>query len=191
MTIFDHDDRRTLLALGRASIAARLAGQAPPPVPPLDRLGGAFVTLHQAGDLRGCIGYPEADQRLAEVVRRCAVSAAFEDPRFPPLTGVEFPDVRLEISALGPMTPVHRHTDVALGRHGVMVRQGRHRGLLLPQVAVEWGFTLEEFLAQVCVKAGLPPDAWGRGAELCVFEAEVFAEDRRSSLLASAPLRRL
>ena len=174
--LFDLDHRRSLLKLGRDAIGARLGGQPLPPVPPDDRLGGAFVTVHLGGDLRGCIGYPAADQRLAEVVRRCAVSAAFEDPRFPPLSSVEFPDIRLEISALGAIVPLRNHEELVIGRHGLVVRDGGRRGLLLPQVAVEWGFTREEFCAQVCVKAGLPLDAWKRGAELWVFEAEVFSE---------------
>jgi AmmeMemoRadiSam system protein A len=174
--LFHPDDRRSLLKLGRDSIAARLAGQSLPAVPPDNRLGGAFVTVHLRGDLRGCIGYPEADQRLAEVVRRCAVSAAFEDPRFPPLSSVEFPEIQLEISALGAITPLRDHTEIQIGRHGIVIRQGYSRGLLLPQVAVEWGFAPEEFLAQVCAKAGLPRDAWKTGAELYCFEAEVFSE---------------
>ena len=173
---FDAFNRRSLLKLGRDAIAARLSGQAPPAVPPDDRLGGAFVTLRLRGDLRGCIGYPDADQQLAEVVCRCAVSAAFEDPRFPPVSRLELPLIDLEISALGPIEPLRAHGDLVIGRHGLVIRDGYRRGLLLPQVAIEWGFTPDQFFAQVCAKAGLPPDAWKRQAELFIFEAEVFSE---------------
>lgn len=175
--MFELTDQRALLKLGRDAIAAHLAGGPPPSVPDDDRRhAGAFVTVRLRGDLRGCIGYPEADQRLAEVVRRSAVSAAFEDPRFPPLSSVEFPQIELEISVLGPIAPLSDPTALEIGRHGLVVRQGYHRGLLLPQVAVEWGFTAEQFLAQVCAKAGLPPDAWKRGAKLFFFKAEIFSE---------------
>jgi AmmeMemoRadiSam system protein A len=139
-----------------------------------DLRSGAFVTLRVRGVLRGCIGYPEPDLPLVDVVERCAVSAAISDPRFPPVSVAEWNDVDLELSVLGPIEPVDRIEDVVIGRDGLIVEFGRRRGLLLPQVAVEWKWDAAEFAAQTCIKAGLPRDAWQKGAKLFKFEAEVF-----------------
>ena len=141
-----------------------------------DLHAGAFVTLRLGGQLRGCIGYPEPDLPLVDVVERCAVSAAISDPRFPPVTASEWKDVDLELSVLGPIQPVEDIRDVVVGRDGLIVEFGRRRGLLLPQVAVEWNWDAAEFAAQTCIKAGLPRDAWQKGAKLFKFEAEVFSE---------------
>ena len=135
---------------------------------------GAFVTLKIKGELRGCIGYTEPLYPLGQTVIRCAIYAASEDPRFVPVTPAELDRLEYEISVL---TPVRRITDpsaVQVGRHGLVIAQGGRRGLLLPQVATENRWNREEFLAQTCVKAGLRPDAWKRGAEISVFEAIVF-----------------
>ena len=137
---------------------------------------GAFVTLRIKGELRGCIGYPESELLLVDVVERCAVSAAISDPRFPPLGAEEWCDLHVELSVLGPIERVDDIKGVEIGRHGLVVDFGRRRGLLLPQVAVEWQWNAEEFAAQTCVKAGLPKDAWQKGAKLFKFEAEVFGE---------------
>ena len=137
--------------------------------------GAAFVTLHHLGRLRGCIGYTEAQTPLFRTVQECAVAAAVEDPRFPPVTPREAGEVRFEISVLSPLVPVSAD-EVSVGVHGLMIRKGRKRGLLLPQVAKENGWDRTTFLTQLCAKAGLPPDAWRRGAELYSFTAEVFGE---------------
>jgi uncharacterized protein len=137
--------------------------------------GAAFVTLKHRGRLRGCIGYTEADAPLYRTVQECAVAAATEDPRFPPVTDREAGEIRLEISVLSPLASVSPE-EVSVGVHGLMIRKGGRRGLLLPQVATEQGWDRVTFLAQVCAKAGLPPDAWKRGAELYSFTAEVFGE---------------
>ncbi len=137
--------------------------------------GAAFVTLKKKGRLRGCIGYTEAVAPLFKVVQECAVAAATEDPRFPPVTPAELPSIDLEISVLTPLVPI-RADEVEVGRHGLMVSHLGRRGLLLPQVPVELGWDRETFLDQTCVKAGLPPDAWRRGATLEAFTAEVFGE---------------
>jgi len=137
--------------------------------------GAAFVTLKKRGRLRGCIGFTDPVAPLFRVVQECTVAAATEDPRFPPVASEELPSIRLEISVLTPLVPL-RPGDVVVGRHGLCVSQGRMRGLLLPQVAVEQGWDRETFLDQTCVKAGLPPSAWRHGATLQGFTAEVFGE---------------
>jgi AmmeMemoRadiSam system protein A len=183
--VLTKDERADLLRLARRSIAARLEGVADPvrhrgPGPGDRVLAGAFVTLHLRGDLRGCIGYPWGDRVLREVVARSAAQAATEDPRFPPLSPDELPEVEIEISVLGGIQVVHDVNEIEVGRHGLIAEQGARRGLLLPQVASERRWDRETFMAQTCVKAGLEPDAWKRGARLFRFEAEVFGEDTRA-----------
>ncbi len=174
-------DRRLALATARAAIAAALVGQpfAPPPAPgpPLSGPGGAFVTLRRGGALRGCIGCLEAGEPVLATVARMARAAAREDPRFPPLTVAELPEVRVEVSLLSPLSPVTDPGEVVPGRHGLLVSRGARRGVLLPQVATEQGWDRERFLAETCRKADLPPDAWRHGARLATFEATVVGED--------------
>jgi len=177
------EERHAFLSLARQSILAHLRHG---PRPHLEGGSasahlGAFVSLHVHGDLRGCIGYPQADRPLGEVIARCAVSAASEDPRFPPLTLGELAAAHIEISVLGPIEPVTDVNEIAVGRHGLIVSQGYSKGLLLPQVATERGWDRETFLAHTCLKAGLRRDAWMSGAQIFKFEAEVFAEERVSS----------
>jgi len=117
---------------------------------------------------------------LFKVVQECAVAAATEDPRFPPVSPKELSFLRIEISVLTPLFPI-LPDEVEVGRHGLMVEQGRMRGLLLPQVPVEWGWDRETFLDQACVKAGLPPSAWRHGATLRAFTAEVFGEEKTAA----------
>jgi AmmeMemoRadiSam system protein A len=142
----------------------------------LTQPGGAFVTLHNHGDLRGCIGHIEPTEPLGQVVARCAVAACSSDPRFAPITPTELGQLDIEISLLGPLEPIAGPHDIEVGRHGLVVESGWQRGLLLPQVATEWGWDAGAFLAHTCHKAGLPRDAWQHGAKLWRFEAEVFAE---------------
>lgn len=172
-------DRRRLLEIARRAIEAHTANR-PLPVPDVSGVlgtrGGAFVTLHTGSELRGCIGHVEADQPLGEVVPRCAIAAASEDPRFPPVTANELRRLVIELSLLGMLEPLAGPAEVEIGRHGLVASQGGRRGLLLPQVAVEWDWDAEAFLAHTCHKAGLLRDAWKRGANLWRFEAEVFAE---------------
>jgi AmmeMemoRadiSam system protein B/AmmeMemoRadiSam system protein A len=137
---------------------------------------GAFVTLTKGGDLRGCIGYMEPVLPLGQTVIRTAILAATEDPRFRPVSAAELKDLRIEISVLTPVRPISDPHLVKVGTHGIIVEQGGYRGVLLPQVPVENGWDRETFLDQGCVKAGLPPDAWKRGAKISVFEAIVFHE---------------
>ena len=172
-------DRQLLLRIARNAIVAHVDGSTPPSVDAfdLDRRGGAFVTLHKRGDLRGCIGHIEADDSLARVVARCAVAASSADPRFPAVSSDEVAHLSIELSLLGPLEPIAGPDEIEIGNHGLVVEKGWHRGLLLPQVATEWKWNAHQFLAQTCRKAGLPLDAWKQGAKLWRFEAEVFGED--------------
>jgi len=174
----DHD-RELLLRVAREAIAAHVgagAAHVPSDAPVLQQFAGAFVTIHNRGDLRGCIGHIEPTELLAHVIPRCAVAACSTDPRFPPVTASELDDISIEISVLGPLEPIAGPADIEVGRHGLVVEMGWQRGLLLPQVAPEWNWDAETFLAHTCHKAGLPRDAWQRGAKLWRFEAEVFSE---------------
>ena len=172
-------DRAWLLQLAREAIVAWASGHelvTPTSESIASRPGGAFVTLHKHGELRGCIGHIESDQRLGVVVPRCAVAAASTDPRFPPVSLAEVGELDIEISLLGLLEPIAGPADIIVGRHGLVVEREWHRGLLLPQVATEWEWDAETFLGQTCHKAGLPQDAWKRLAKMWRFEAEVFSE---------------
>jgi AmmeMemoRadiSam system protein A len=175
--------KRALLHLARESVVARVSrtDASLPPLPVIDafpQATGVFVTLKRRGALRGCLGVLQMRGSLAEEVARCACDSATVDPRFPPLTPGELAEVSLEISVLGRLEPVDPGPagGFEIGRHGLVVEQGHRRGLLLPQVAVEWGWTPEQFLRQTCRKAGLAPDAWQNGAEVFRFDADVFGE---------------
>ena len=167
-----------MLRLARDSIQSMLEDREldlTPPSPHLAESRGAFTTLHLEGKLRGCIGYVSATDSLYKTVADTARAAAFEDPRFEPVTLSEAPHLKVEISVLSALQPI-RPEEIVIGRHGLVVIQGNHRGLLLPQVAPEWEWDRETFLAQTCLKAGLPADAWKHRAELKGFTAEVFGE---------------
>jgi AmmeMemoRadiSam system protein A len=144
---------------------------------------GAFVTLHKSGSLRGCIGYAEPAKPLFRTVRQCALAAALHDPRFEPVVPDELPDLHIEISVLSPLQVIAPE-QIEVGRHGLIVSLGPRRGLLLPQVASGWKWDRIRFLEEACVKAGLPRDAWNRGAKVEAFTAQVFAEP--SDRIASA-----
>jgi AmmeMemoRadiSam system protein A len=175
-------DRLLLLQIARDAIAAHVGVTsahgpgAPGSSDVLARPGGAFVSLHNQGDLRGCIGHIEATEPIGAVVPRCAVAACSSDPRFPHVTAPELEQIDIEISLLGPLEPIAGPQAIEVGRHGLVVEMGSRRGLLLPQVATEWKWDAETFLAQTCHKAGLARDAWKQGAKLWRFEAEVFGE---------------
>ncbi len=176
---YSASERELLLRLAHRSIEAALEDRkldVSPPNPHLAECRGAFTTLYLEGKLRGCIGYVFPSQSLYQTVAETARAAAFDDPRFEPVTLEEAPGLKIEISVLSPLRPIAPE-DVVVGKHGLVVNQGSRRGLLLPQVPVEWEWDRETFLAQTCLKAGLPTDAWRRGAELQAFTAEVFGEE--------------
>jgi len=183
--MFTEAQRATLIAIARHAIEQAVAGTVveAPPLADAPPASGAFVTIKRDSELRGCIGTLECRRPLADEVAHVAVSAAREDPRFAPLRPAELNDISIEVSILGPLEPVDPADPAAIivGRHGLVVEHGRRRGLLLPQVASEWGWNRDEFLAHTCRKAGLPPDAWRHGATVYRFEAEVFGETRGGS----------
>jgi AmmeMemoRadiSam system protein A len=137
---------------------------------------GVFVTLTVDGDLRGCIGYPLPVKPLDDTIIEMAVAAASQDTRFEPLAPEEMARLRVEISVLGLPEPVASPMEVEVGRHGIIVSKGCYRGLLLPQVPTEYGWDRETYLRHGCLKAGLGPDEWKKGAKIEVFTAQVFSE---------------
>ena len=178
--MFTEDQQRALVEIARRAVQGSVtgAGTEKPAAMELPPATGAFVTLKKHGELRGCIGTLECRAPLPEEVARVAVSAAREDPRFEPVRASELDDLDVEVSVLGPLEPIDPfdRDAIEIGRHGLVVEQGSRRGLLLPQVATEWGWDRETFLSQTCVKAGLPQDCWRRGAKVYRFAADVFGD---------------
>jgi AmmeMemoRadiSam system protein A len=175
-----HAQRTYLLGLARRSVGAAVSGAGPafPETkdPVLLEKRGAFVTLKNGADLRGCVGYPLPYKPLAAAVAEMAAAAATEDTRFEPIEASELADLEIEISVLTVPHPIGDVTEIEVGRHGIIVSKGHHKGLLLPQVPLEYDWNLEAYLRHGCLKAGLPQDEWKRGARIEVFEAEVFSE---------------
>ena len=173
------EHKRRLCELVRASIARHFDPAVELPACPDESLmepRGAFVTLTVGGRLRGCIGRIESTEPLWRVISEMAVAAAFEDPRFPPLSRTEMSDLGIEISILGPLELVDGPDDITVGVHGLFIRKGHRSGLLLPQVASSRNWDVETFLRETCRKAGLRPDDWREGALIYAFSAEVFDE---------------
>jgi len=183
MTPLSPADRAALLGIARGAILAHLGLAPAPALPgdgPLGEERGAFVTVHVASDLRGCIGTFRPMGSLAATVARMAVSAASEDPRFRPISAAEVARLEVAVSALGPAHPLADPRSVAVGREGLIVRRGFNRGTLLPKVAAEHGWDAEEFLKHTCLKAGLPPRAWEEpDVTIEAFDAEEFGEGPR------------
>jgi AmmeMemoRadiSam system protein A len=184
------EEQKMLLADARESIAAELEGRKPQyrrsgsaGHPALKSPCGAFVTLHKAAaggkrDLRGCIGRMTASLPLEETVRVMAREAAFGDSRFLPLKPGELEQCHIEISALSPMSVCPDPRQVKVGVHGLYLIRGGRAGVLLPQVPVEQGWNLDEYLDYICVKAGLPAGSCNApDATLYTFTAVVFGED--------------
>ena len=171
--------RLRLLQHARATLAAVTQGTELPAAPADDALqkpSVVFVTLRCDSELRGCVGNPHEPQPLSKAVGLMTRQAALNDPRFSPMSADDVSRATIEISRLSP--PVEATPDdIVLGTHGVWVTQGGREGLLLPQVARDHALDVEDFLALVCQKAGLPAVAWrDEGVRLTVFEAEVFGE---------------
>ena len=177
----DAEEQAELLKLARQAIAAHLQRKPKPSPdvkdPKLLQPSGAFVTLEKKGELRGCIGQIVARDPLYQTVQAAAISAATEDPRFPPCTARELDEITIEISVLSPMRRVQSVEEIQVGTHGLYIRKGQRSGLLLPQVAPEQGWDRAAFLAGLCRKAGLAEDAWrAPDAALYSFTAQVFGE---------------
>jgi len=176
------DEKIYLLELARNTISELISHHKFPVTTPVsDKVKedfGVFVTLHKNGQLRGCIGYIEGIKPLYKAVMEMAESAAFRDPRFPAVRREEVDDLEIEISVLSPVVKIEDVKQIEVGKHGIIIQRGPYqRGLLLPQVATEWGWNREEFLTQTCYKAGLPGDAWkDKETEISIFSAEIFNE---------------
>jgi uncharacterized protein len=176
------EEKITLLKIARDTVTARAYHRPlpllPDPLPPaLARSAGAFVTLHKLGQLRGCIGNFFAEGPLAAMVQNMAVAAGWEDPRFSPVSDSELAKLDIEISVLSPLREISEVKEIEVGKHGIFITKGYYRGVLLPQVATEYGWDRETFLAHTCQKAGLPMDAWKKGGlKIEIFSAEVFGE---------------
>jgi len=177
------DDKKELLSLARRAVELYVREGKPlddaTENPNLKAPRGAFVTLTEGGTLRGCIGFTEPRFPLYETVMQAAIYAATEDPRFRAVNRLELERLDYEISVLTPLSKVENPALVEVGRHGLVVAKDGKRGLLLPQVATENRWNREEFLRQTCLKAGLPADAWRKGAEIYSFEAIIFREEKR------------
>ena len=177
--MFDGDDRRRLLTIARCALEARVRGQGDP-VPEgggaLDTPCGAFVSIHEGHELRGCLGRLEADRGVAQVVAYLSRAVADSDPRFPPVAPHELTALAIEISVLQAEREMRSIDEITIGQHGLIIESGMRRGVLLPQVAAEHGWSVETFLEHTCLKAGVQPDAWRREARVLLFEAHVFNE---------------
>jgi hypothetical protein len=151
--------------------------EAKPLTPRLSEKRGAFVTLHEHGQLRGCIGYIEAVKPLYQAVSDMAVAASTEDPRFPPVETHELDSIDIEITVLSPMHSIPSPDSVVVGKHGVVINKSGRSAVFLPQVPVEEGWDRNTYLSQLCLKAQLPRDAWkSPDARLSVFTGQVFGE---------------
>ncbi len=140
--------------------------------------GGVFVTLKKHDTLRGCIGFTEPVYPLLDAVLKASVSAAVHDPRFPPITKKEMDKITIEVTVLSPPEEIDPDPEnITIGEDGPLVEKGMFTGVLLPQVPVEWEWEAEEFLCQVCMKAGLPPDCWlDKETTIYTFQGQIFSE---------------
>ena len=179
----DYREQKKLLSVARSSIENHLNGTPLPLLeiraPALTKTRGAFVSLHKGEELRGCIGTFTSNKPLFLLVRDMAISAATEDLRFTPVTKEELPQITIEISALTPLEKIDDTDVIKVGTHGIYIVSGRRRGVLLPQVAVEYGFDRNTFLDQTCIKAGLAPGSWRvMPVDIYIFKAEIFREEK-------------
>ena len=187
------EDGQSLLGVARRALEDAVRGAPPPNLRgfsgALLEKAGAFVTLRYQGALRGCIGQVEACESLVVTVAECSAAAALHDPRFLPVDPSELAHLAVEVNVLSPPFDI-RPEDIEIGRHGLLVSSLFHRGLLLPEVAIEWNWDGERFLQETCRKAGLSPGAWRREARIQAFTTQVFAEPGfHSSVRAGAEAR--
>jgi len=170
-------DQQRLLALARRVLDAKVRRTTIPDCDvEIETTSGAFVSIFRHGELRGCLGRLNPGLPLAETVMQLAQAVADSDPRFERVAPWELDSISLEISVLTPEWEVTSINEIEIGRHGLIVEQGLSRGLLLPQVATEMAWDRDTFLNHACLKAGLPAEAWKRGARIFIFEADVFGE---------------
>lgn len=184
--VISDDDKKKLLALARKTLTYYLRNNTPPAIEELDieltpgmqKIMGAFVTLHKNGRLRGCIGEIKPRRALYQAVMDHAINSAVRDWRFRPVTPSELKEIDFEISALTPPEKVASWKDIEIGKHGMTLSKDGRSAVFLPQVAPEQNWDIAETLTQLSQKAGLPADAWKQGAQFTVFEAVVFNEDQ-------------
>ena len=177
------EEKKILLKTARQSIENALAKKGNPKLdydsPILKEKRGAFVTLTKNGMLRGCIGYVEALKPLDETIIEMAQAAAFRDPRFQAVSKDEIDELEIEISVLTPLKEIDDIKDIEVGKHGIIIERGGYSGLLLPQVATDYGWDRITFLEHTCQKAGLPTDAWKKeGTKIKIFSADIFQEEK-------------
>lgn len=172
-------EQKKLLALAREAIDGyvrhgeyRIKEE---PEPALQGRQGCFVSIKKNNTLRGCIGSFVSDKPLYKLVQEMAIAAATRDPRFYPMKPDDLLDYSLEISVLGPLVKITSPEEITVGTHGIYLEKNSCRGVLLPQVAVEFKWDRNTFLSQVCHKAGLKPDDWQEGADIYVFTAQIIA----------------
>jgi AmmeMemoRadiSam system protein A len=174
------EEKKELLQLARKTIQNYLnkGGKKYPQTdnPKFSEKRGVFVTLHKQGDLRGCIGYPLPTKPLIEAVVDNAISSSTQDYRFSPVSAEELDDIDIEISILTVPQKVKSYKDVIVGRDGIIISKAFNKGLLLPQVPVEQGWDLEQYISWGCRKAGMPADEWKKGVEIETFQGIVFGE---------------
>ena len=175
------EDKLLLLKIARDTIESYMRTKKIPAfdvkTPLLMEKRGAFVTIKKKGELRGCIGIFTSDKPLYLTVADMAVSASAQDPRFIPIVASELSQISIEISCLTPLKKIKDVSEIEVGRHGLYIMKGLYRGVLLPQVATEYGWDRDAFLEHTCLKAGLNTSCWKEGADIYTFEAEVFSEE--------------
>lgn len=176
-------EKNQLIKIARSTIENYVAGKKVPEFSPLtEKLKekyGVFVTLKKLGELRGCIGYVEGVEPLYKAVSRMAIAASTEDPRFPKVTTKELKDILIEITVMTPLKKIKDINEIEIGKHGLVIKQNYRQGLLLPQVASEYGWDRETFLEHTCWKAGLSEDAWkDKNTEIYIFSGTIFHENK-------------
>lgn len=174
-------DATHLLKIARDAIIHQIKNEDYSPTPreekALNQHSGCFVTITQNDHLRGCIGNFQSQQPLYLEVATMAVAAASQDPRFPPMGPDELANFNLEITVLSPLQKIEDINQIEVGTHGIYIIKGLNRGVLLPQVATEYGWDRETFLRQTCAKAGLIDNAWQQSdTEIYIFSGQIFHE---------------
>ncbi len=176
----NNDQQKLLLSFAREAIHHHLTTgktiKKKTKDPELAEKRGAFVTLKVNDQLRGCIGFPLPYKPLWETIRDAAIAAATQDFRFQPLSPEELSNTKIEISVLTLPETVKDVKEIIVGKHGIIISKGSYKGLLLPQVPVEWKWDRETYLSQGCLKAGLDEDEWKKDVHIERFSAQVFSE---------------
>jgi AmmeMemoRadiSam system protein B/AmmeMemoRadiSam system protein A len=175
----NEEEKKTLHHIAKTVVENKARGKAVPEFkiesPILKENRGAFVTIQKKGQLRGCIGYIEGHGPLHKTIEEMAEAAAFRDPRFTPVKEKELSELEFEISVLTPLKRTKDVNEIEVGKHGIYIKKGWYSGLLLPQVATEYGWDRQAFLEHTCQKAGLPSNAWKeKDTEIYIFSADIF-----------------